>query len=312
MQPMRQWISKLAVALLIATASRLCLPSYAESPIQADAEQLCIVQDPQIKESSGLAPSRRLPEMLWIHNDSGDSARLFLVGLNGATRAIFALADIPIPVDWEDMCSFTIEGEAWLMVGDVGDNSTNRHVVNPDKGKERACRLLLFKEPVLKDAPEQPRILVQTTIMFEYEDGPRNCESVAVDTERREILLVSKSKAVPLDCGMYSIPLSFDEGTTTVVARRIGSLDIRNATAMDIAADNHRMVIISSAGARIVDRGPGEGWAEAITMTSRLLELPKREGGETVCFGRNRDELLLNSEHACQPLWRVKIPAIAP
>lgn len=291
------------------TLACCCLngPAYADADSVVKAEQVSVIADERIRESSGLALSHRQPDAVWIHNDSGDRARLFLVGLDGNTRGVFQLADVPVPVDWEDMCSFEVDGEPWLMIGDVGDNGANRHVVTPDKGRERACRLLLFHEPVLKEGPEQDRVPVHTTILFEYEDGPRNCESVGVDTERKEILLVSKSKSTPLDCGMYSIPLTLEPGTVTVTARRIGSLDILSATAMDVAPDSHRLVIISAKGAFIADRTAEEGWGEAIKKAPQFIVLPKRENGETVCFGRSSDELFLNSEHVGQPLWRVDL-----
>ncbi|MBX3175799.1 MAG: hypothetical protein KF886_00415 [Candidatus Hydrogenedentes bacterium] len=268
-----------------------------------------MISDERILESSGLALSRREPDAVWIHNDSGDTARLFLVGMEGNTRGVFHLADVPMPLDWEDMCSFTLEGEPWLLVGDVGDNASHRRLGAPESGPERACRLLLLHEPALKVGSEQDAVPVHATILFEYEDGPRNCESVAVDTERREILLVSKSKSTPLDCGVYTIPLTLEAGTTSAVARRIGELDTPYATAMDIAPDNHRLVLISARGALVVDRDPDQEWGEALKGASTLLTLPRRENGETVCFGRNRDELLLNSERIGQPLWRVTIPA---
>ena len=305
---MQQSTIRLIIVMSTLVCFRLGESVYGETALLAEAEQVCVISDERINESSGLALSQRQPDAVWIHNDSGDRAKLFLVGLDGNTRGIFHLADTPIPLDWEDMCSFTINGEAWLMIGDVGDNSTNRHIVTPDKGRERACRLLLFHEPFLKDEAEQDNVPVHATIVFEYEDGPHNCESIAVDTEHQEIILVSKSKSTPLDCGMYSIPLTLEAGTTTVTARRIGSLDINNATAMDISAHNHRMVIISVKGASVVDRAADEEWGEAIKRPILLFTLPKRKCGETVCFGRNRDELLLNSEHVDQPLWRVQIP----
>jgi hypothetical protein len=268
-----------------------------------------VIADEQINESSGLARSLRQSDAIWVHNDSGDTARLFLVGLDGRTRGIFPLKDVPHPVDWEDMCGFSVGGEPWLMIGDVGDNATNRHILTPDEGEKRACRLLLLKEPVLKDWGAQDSVPVHTTIIFEYDDGPHNCESIAVDTERGECILVSKSKSTPLDCGIYVVPLTLKAGITTATARRIGSLNIYNATAMDIAADNHRMVIISFRGASIVERTSGETWGDAIKREPVFTILPKRKGGESVCFGRNRDELLLNSEHVRQPLWSVTISA---
>lgn len=270
-----------------------------------ETEKLCVISDAQIKESSGIALSRRQSDAVWIHNDSGDIARLFLVGLDGSTRAIVHLGGIR-PLDWEDACSFTVNGIPWLMIGDVGDNARKRNL-SAEKGPSRSCRLLLLSEPQLTNAPEQ-EFAVHTTIFFDYEDGPHNCESVAVDTERNEILLVSKSKPDPLDCGLYRIPLTLEEGTSTVTAQRIADLKIAYVTAMDIAPDGRRLVILAPGkGALVWDREEGEAWDDIVKRVPRLVPLPERANGETICFGRSRDELLLNSELVDQPLWSVKI-----
>ena len=311
---MRQPTTRLVILLVTLTCLSLDRSLCDETTLIWSAEQVCVISDERIRESSGLALSQRQTDAVWIHNDSGDVARLFLVGFDGSTRGVFHLKDVPRPVDWEDMCGFTVGGESWLIIGDVGDNSTSRHIFTPDKGRERACRLLFIREPEWKDQDEQDSVPVHATIVYEYDDGPHNCESVAVDTERGEILLVTKSKSVPLDCGMYVIPLTLEAGTHTVTARRIGSLNIRNATAMDLSPDHHHLVIISQDGATLVDRTTDEGWGEAIQRSLPSFELPKRKGGETVCFGRHPVELFLNSEHVGQPLWRVQIPAnlVAP
>ncbi|HOX37818.1 MAG TPA: hypothetical protein PL033_07500 [Candidatus Brocadiia bacterium] len=273
------------------------------------AKELCVVSDGRIKESSGIALSRRQPDAVWIHNDSGDAARLFLVGLDGKTRGVVRLRG-DWPVDWEDMCAFVASGTSWLLVGDIGDNARNRSLAT-SKGRSKACRLLLFPEPEMMNTTELEAD-APTVIQFEYEDGPHNCESVAVDTERNEILLVSKSKSGSSDVtGVYCIPLTLNKGTTTATARRIANLEIIMATAMDISPDGRRMAILSPDGAFCVDRRENETWGDALKSKPRIVPLPKRRNGETVCFGRDRNELLLHSESVGQPLWSVTISDIA-
>lgn len=278
----------------------------ADAAMAPGAAQLCVVADKRISESSGIALSRRQPDAVWIHNDSGDRARLFLVGLDGQTRGVLLLSGVRA-FDWEDMCAFTAEGTPWLLVGDVGDNSRSR-ALSGDKGPSQPCRLLLFPEPEMKGAADQEADAV-TIISFEYEDGPHNCESVAVDAERGEILLVSKTKLGTGDVtGVYMMPLTLAAGTVTATARRIGTLGIDMAMGMDITADGRRMAVLAPGDALCVERREGESWEEALKRPPRSVPLPERENGETLCFGRTRDELLLNSEHVGQPLWSVELP----
>ncbi len=89
------------------------------------AQRLCMVQDWSITESSGLAISRRHADCFWTHNDSGDGPRLFLVDAAGRTCGTLTV-DTAAPVDWEDVCTFELDGESWLLIADVGDNAGDR------------------------------------------------------------------------------------------------------------------------------------------------------------------------------------------
>jgi hypothetical protein len=46
--------------------------------------------------------SRLNPDTLWVHNDSGDSARLFALSLTGAHKRSFSLPTSK-HVDWVDI-----------------------------------------------------------------------------------------------------------------------------------------------------------------------------------------------------------------
>ena len=62
------------------------------------------VENSAINEASGLAAGINNPNMLWTHNDSGDSARLFLLDEYGRFQAQFKLEGISNR-DWEDIAS---------------------------------------------------------------------------------------------------------------------------------------------------------------------------------------------------------------
>ncbi len=100
-------------------------PGPLHQSVDIEAVEVCTVEDPELNEASGLAMSLQHKDAVWIHNDSGDTARLFLVGLDGKTRAVVHLNQHK-PLDWEDMCSLEIDGQAWLLIGDIGDNSRTR------------------------------------------------------------------------------------------------------------------------------------------------------------------------------------------
>lgn len=267
-----------------------------------DYETLSMISDPRINESSGLAISRNHPRCVWIHNDSGSDPVLYLVGYDGETKAVVNVTGTEA-FDWEDMCSFEINGQSWLLIADIGDNLKKRSRTN------RICRLYLMKEPKVPRANGLPTISwpVAATMSFEYEDGSHNCESIGVDTSKKEILLLTKS--APHKCGLYSLPLRLDKPEVSLTAKRIASPFVLYATGMDVSPDNSTLAICTMLNGVIVKRTPGQSWKEACSGTATSLMLPPRRQGETVCFEADSRHLLLNSEMPHQPLYRVPVPA---
>ena len=81
-----------------------------------------------LSEISGMAYSANNPGMIWAHNDSGHPNVIFLLNAkNGDIVARYTLKGSN-NVDWEDM-EITIDpnnGEAYLYIGDIGDNAEKR------------------------------------------------------------------------------------------------------------------------------------------------------------------------------------------
>ena len=110
--------------------------------------------------------------------------------------------------DWEDLASFVLDGEPYLLVADIGDNDA-RH----KKG-----RLYIVEEPAVEKKGEEK---VDWEIEFRYPDGPRDAESVAVDIENRRVLILSKRDIPPV---LYEVPLRPDDDDK-VTARWLGTID---------------------------------------------------------------------------------------
>ncbi|MCA9065555.1 MAG: hypothetical protein KDA96_20950 [Planctomycetaceae bacterium] len=267
--------------------------------------QVAVVNDPMISESSGLAASRSNPGLLWVHNDSGDTSRLFGLGPDGHVQTIVNVQGAEA-VDWEDVCCFHHDGQNWLLVADVGDNLRQRGQSQP------GCRLYLLREPTLSTVAQRtrPQVIsspVHAVIDLLYEDGIWDCESVGVDVERNEILLVTKS--LPQDSGLYVAPLSTTEKHQHVTARRIGGLFMPFATALDVSGDSRRMAVVSMFNGVLIHRDANEDWAAACLRPPKVLSMPPRQQGETVCFSPDGKTLFMNSEFVGQPLWSISLEA---
>lgn len=275
-------------------------------PNQDIGEKLCIVADKAINEASGMARSLASPDAIWVHNDSGDTARLFLLGRDGETRAILTLNDTDA-TDWEDMCSFSLDGTNWLLIADIGDNGRVR------TARKQPCRLLFVKEPEIevrqddsKPKVQKLRADVSVTIQIAYPSGPVDCESVAVDPVRREILFVTKTD--PVHCRLLRTPLILEPGQHDVTLEDIGTPGVPFATAMDISSDGSRMLISSMFVGAVLAREPEESWQDVLTRGATVMQLPGRRQGETACFDEDPNFILVGSEGVKQPIWRVPIP----
>ncbi|HDZ20744.1 hypothetical protein LCGC14_0431630 [marine sediment metagenome] len=294
------------------------------------ARREATLTDPRIHESSGLAVSRRTPGVFWTHNDSGDPPQLFAIDRQGRTLATVTITGAE-NVDWEDLASYELHGQAYLLIADVGDNNAQRD----------RCQLYIVPEPAVDPAQVGRELSaeVQTTIEFRYPDGPRDCEAVAVDTTSVRpfgfslvapssmpvqvsagvVCLVSKTVLGP--CGVYILPLppASHRGRVKAVLSgcmlrlpglvdvpvRIASPWIPMVTAMDISPDGRRAIVADYGNATEYVRRDGESWAGAFRRGGGRVQLPRRRQGESICYDADGKTLVLTSEGPSSPLWIV-------
>lgn len=295
----------LAAALCTAWAGLTLAGAAGDDPGQRPRfQKLGVLADRRIKESSGLACSYANPGAFWTHNDRGGSPRLFLFGQDGTTLATVGLRGASA-VDWEDLASFRRAGRGYVLIGDVGDNDHERSAThNP-------CTLYVIKEPRLDGLTAQSaraveRVPTEAIVSFTYEDGPHNCESVAVDATNETVYLASKEKR-QTPCHVYELSLPANGIKALAVARRIARLQIRTVVAMDISPDGHRAVVLSKKGHKAFEfiRRDGQSWAAAFGNPPQEIPLPERRQGETICFGHDSKTLYLTSEGRKEPIWEV-------
>lgn len=264
--------------------------------------------DERVNESSGLAASRTHPDHFWTHNDSGDAPRLFLITARGAVKAELPV-DVPRAIDWEDMCSFELDGTPYLLVGDVGDNGHKRERVT----------LWLIPEPALEFDPDGgvkkiPGAGVPIRkIDFTYADGPRDCESIGFDPTSRTVVIVTKvdPRRPPVgQAGVYLLPLPPPEdedadGDELHVLERAADLTLRVTTAMDVAPDGRRCVIATYGDAWQYVRDGDETWADAFAKPPTQVALGPRGQSETIAYGGDGKTLMMTAEGVGKPVWRV-------
>jgi hypothetical protein len=203
------------------------------------------IQDDELDEASGLVVGRLNPNVLWAHNDSGDSARLFAIDLEGRTVARVALEGARSR-DWEDLAIASPGGRPTLYVGDIGDN----------RREHEQIRVYRLPEPRLPDSsasgtPELLTIERFDEIVLTYPDGPRNAETLLVDPQSGDVIIVTKGSTRP---EVYRAALP-GTGNGRVTLRLVGRLtmdaipfgddEIEGAVGGDLSADG-RFALVKS------------------------------------------------------------------
>lgn len=160
----------------------LSLACLQESRDWSAYSKLSDVTNPNIMESSGLAPSLIRGGQYYTHNDSGDSARFFEIDLKGTLVRTYKVTGAEA-VDWEDMASARIGGKPYLFFGDIGDNG------------ERRESIVVYRVPEPKSEASNLEFDVKLTL--HYPDKPHNAETLMVHPRTGDIYIVTKTSAGP-------------------------------------------------------------------------------------------------------------------
>lgn len=289
----------------------ICLLSAActgEGEQSGDAASFVTIRHAALLEASGLARSLRREGRFWAHNDSGGAALLHAFGADGMPHGSVRIDDA-VNVDWEDIASFERDGRAWLLIGDIGDNAAMRPVVT----------LYLVEEPDV-DAEKETTVTMHRRLRFRYPDGPRDAESLAVDTENGEVLVLSK-RDIP--AVLYSIALDAGDDEIQTATRRAAvdtitqptAADIERApqaldwywqpTAMDLSGN--RIAILTYRGVFVFERSAASTWPEALRDKPRVIDLGNAGTAESIAFGAGSENLYVTVERPYPPLLHFKL-----
>src|SRR4029079_17930791 len=89
------WVRRVVQAVVVATLAVVptaCAPIYtATCQNKLVTSSAGPITDPALTEISGIHAAVHNPGIWWVHNDSGDSARVFALDATGAVRGTYAL-----------------------------------------------------------------------------------------------------------------------------------------------------------------------------------------------------------------------------
>lgn len=294
----------------------VCLAACSRDPGTRDAgdapqprgESLAgVLLDAQLAEVSGLAASRRHRDVLWLLDDGGNPARLFAVNTSGDRVATLRIEGVT-KTDWEDLAAFRLDGRDYLLIADTGDNG----------GLRRTLQLHVIEEP---RRLENARLKPAWSIVFRWPGGPRDCEAVAVDPLRGEILLISKRHRPP---ELFALPLRPRGGVQTAVklgllagvpqpdtaelrrnARRARVL--RQITAADVSPDGDTLAVMTYRDLLLYRRPAGQSWGQATARPPKVASLPWLPQAEALGWSTDGQGLYVTGEFIPAPLYRIAL-----
>ncbi|NHC14587.1 hypothetical protein [Motilibacter deserti] len=257
------------------TAAGLALASVASDPVQAFT-----ISDSRIAESSGLALSPTHKSVMWTHNDSGDSSRVFALGAEGQTLGVWRLDVVPAR-DWETMAATKdSRGRGVLWVGDIGDN-----------GAARTNGILVHRAIEPAD-PDGGGTLRATSYRLRYADGPHDAEAMFFGADGR-LRIVTKAL---FGGSVFVAPERLDPDAPNVLEREGDAPGIvTDATALP----GGRYAVRDYSDAYVYD---ADGELQA------RVALPSQPQGESLTSSLDGTVLYAGSEGEGQPVWRVPLP----
>jgi hypothetical protein len=256
-----------------------------------------VASDPRITESSGLAVSAAHPGVLWTHDDSGNPPLLFALGRSGAVTATVRITGVP-DVDWEAMAAFRDgTGRPLLAAADIGDNAARRDSVEVD----------VVPEPdPLRSVSAGPLLRLRLT----YPDGPRDAETLIVDTTRRRMFVVSKGL---LTSTVYLVPREAWDGAAPARAEvrsarlvPVGTVPLTLVTDGTVASSG-AVLLRTYSDLAVLDPFPLDEGGRVLAPRS-VTSLPSQPQGEGLALAPDGRSVLVSSEGAGQDVLRVPLP----
>jgi hypothetical protein len=275
--------------------------------IDADIIRSGTIYDRNIGEVSGIAVSFIHEDVVWVINDSGNSASVYALNPKGEGMGTLSIQGVSNN-DWEDLASFEYKGKPYILIADVGDNFTKRE----------AYFLHLIEEPDIKKTSDLFSLSIKPSwsITYTYEDGPRDCESVAVDMVNKKILLLSKRDKPPV---LYELPLKKQKNAVARKCAEIKPLPrtrqdntdfskySNQPTAMDISSDGLSAVVLTYDSAFYFSKRKSADWATVFSGSPKEIRYPPLRQAESVCFNRDGSSIFITSEQVPAPLFKIDI-----
>ena len=262
----------------------------------SQGKQVGQLSSDDLDEVSGVVSSRATPGLLWVHNDSGDSPRVFALEPSGQVRTMITLRGADA-VDFEDIAigPGPSEGRTYLYVGDIGDNFARRDQV----------QIYWFEEPNLQRAQGKELAVAVHRLDISYEGGPRDAEALMMDPSSGDLYIVTKgalfSNAEPVP--VFRIPRE-DLQKSQLTLKPVVNIAMGPVTAADVLPDGSGLAIRNYRQLHFWPRKPEQSLADALRGEPCAWPLADlRKQGESFGFRADGRGYYTIAEGEEQPIY---------
>ncbi|MFD2033484.1 hypothetical protein ACFSKL_01720 [Belliella marina] len=255
------------------------IPIYQDS-IYSNPQKMGILENKKIDEASGLAFSRKHPNLIYTHNDSGGEPHVFLIDTLGNDKGKIILEGIKNR-DWEDIAvgPGPDKNASYVYVGEIGDN----------QAKYSSIKIYRFPEPskLSKDQSIKPEKLTLT-----YPGGARDAETLMIDPIENTIYIISKRDSSNT---LYRAPIdAFKEKEYEL--EEVMQLPFTMAVGGDISADGSQIIVKNYLSVFYWERKTGESIAETLKNPPLKLPYKPEPQGEAIGFSPQGNSYFTLSE----------------
>ncbi len=262
-----------------------------------DAQLIGTVSDKSLTEISGIAASQINAGVFWVHNDSGDKARIFAINAKGNLLATVNVVGAK-NVDWEDIgIGPGKDGKAALYISDAGNNGGERD------------NLVIYRIPEPKIGAEKKLdSAVAEAFPFRYPDGNHDSEAIIVNPQNGQIYLVTKT--MKSSCGVYRFPLPLrpSEKVTLeeVRGKQISKIqELRLVTGASVSPDGLRVVLRTYFSAFELQREKGKPFETIFDKAPTTISVPLMRQAEAITYTADSKALVTTTEKNPAPLFQI-------
>lgn len=238
-----------------------------------DSIPAAVPVQPMIAEASGIADGKAAAGYLWVEEDSGNPAQLYLLKHDGTVQKKVYLSGITNR-DWEDM---VVSGSD-IYIGEIGDNNA----AYPDYAFYK------FPEPAL--SVDTVRSI--ETIRFKYPDGAHDAEAFFVEPSTKNIYIITKRDSASRIYKLTS-PLSTSAINTAAL---VGQLPYNGVVSAALSADEKEIIVKTYLALYHYTVTAGEKKEQALQKNYTPLPYTVEPQGEAVCFSAANDGYYTLSE----------------